>query len=171
MPCGGCGNKQQIPPLMTRGLSLIKAVTHWGLSGFPVPSEEEYERRLDICRGCEELRDDMLCVKCGCPVGRKASLQTEKCPLGKWGPKPSPAPTPVQKVQKPTIEAKTFETCSHPAFVTHTYVDRNSEPMALEITVQCRSCGVLLLLTDGRDQKLRVPVSLPTQEEMMKDQG
>lgn len=170
MPCGGCGKKQEIPPLMTRGLNLIKAVTHWGLSGFPVPSEEEYERRLNICRGCDQLRDDMLCVKCGCPVGRKASLQTEKCPDGKWGPEARPTPSTIPKVQKPTIEAKTFESCSHPAFVTHTYVDRNSEPMVLEVTVQCRSCGVFLLLTDGRDQKLRVPASLPTQEEMLMDQ-
>ena len=48
-------------------------------------SQEEQDRRLAICGGCEQFDPQQgRCRKCGC-VGRwKSQLATEQCPLGKW---------------------------------------------------------------------------------------
>ncbi len=52
-------------------------------------SEEEYKKRLEICRGCEWLKQIPLvhteqCGKCGCFLVVKARLAGAQCPLGKW---------------------------------------------------------------------------------------
>jgi len=41
--------------------------------------EAEYERRLNLCRGCEYLRNGM-CGKCGCFVELRALLKKKCCP-------------------------------------------------------------------------------------------
>lgn len=45
----------------------------------------EYERRLTICRGCDELNDG-TCGKCGCYVEFRALKVRMHCPHehGKW---------------------------------------------------------------------------------------
>jgi len=42
-------------------------------------ADEEYRRRLDICRGCESLRDGM-CALCGCFAEVRAVKIKNKCP-------------------------------------------------------------------------------------------
>lgn len=48
-------------------------------------SEDEKEKRLNICRSCEffELSDER-CSKCGCYLKIKTYLKAEKCPVGRW---------------------------------------------------------------------------------------
>ena len=49
-------------------------------------SEEfEYNRRLEICRGCEffKARTEQ-CKKCGCFMKLKTQLKRASCPIGKW---------------------------------------------------------------------------------------
>jgi hypothetical protein len=52
--------------------------------------DEEKERRLSICRGCEFFKLSTLnshlstCLKCGCALNLKTRLETEHCPIGKW---------------------------------------------------------------------------------------
>jgi Family of unknown function (DUF6171) len=56
------------------------------LNGGPVLVDtEELERRLAICRACDQYRDGR-CLRCGCAVALKARLESEtgKCPLLKW---------------------------------------------------------------------------------------
>lgn len=42
-------------------------------------AEEEYRRRLDICRGCDRLRDG-ICGECGCFVELRAANSANYCP-------------------------------------------------------------------------------------------
>ncbi len=47
------------------------------------PSERteagEYERRLELCRSCDELADG-TCLKCGCYVEFRAAFRQQRCP-------------------------------------------------------------------------------------------
>lgn len=47
--------------------------------------DSEYRRRLDICRGCEQLQNGM-CALCGCYVELRAVKKQSFCPdIGdKW---------------------------------------------------------------------------------------
>ena len=46
-------------------------------------SEEERERRLEICSDCEEFANGW-CQRCSCPVRFKSRLETWHCIDGKW---------------------------------------------------------------------------------------
>ncbi len=48
-------------------------------------SEQEYEKRLSICKQCESLLSGM-CLKCGCYVELRAMTKKQKCPNipNKW---------------------------------------------------------------------------------------
>ena len=46
-------------------------------------SDEEYERRLDICGGCDKLNAG-TCMSCGCYVEIRAAAKISKCPTKKW---------------------------------------------------------------------------------------
>jgi hypothetical protein len=45
---------------------------------------------MAICKGCEHFTGPSKyfsggsCKKCGCSFKAKASMRTERCPLGKW---------------------------------------------------------------------------------------
>lgn len=41
-------------------------------------------RRLKICSTCPQKTTLNRCRACGCFLGLKTSLKTEKCPIGKW---------------------------------------------------------------------------------------
>ena len=46
--------------------------------------EEEFERRMDICRSCEFFRAKTeTCRKCGCFMKLKTKLERAHCPIGK----------------------------------------------------------------------------------------
>ena len=45
--------------------------------------EEEYERRLAVCRGCEKLLAG-TCSACGCYVELRAVAKNSHCPHKKW---------------------------------------------------------------------------------------
>ena len=48
-------------------------------------SEQEYEKRLSICKQCESLLSGM-CLKCGCYVELREMKKKQKCPNipNKW---------------------------------------------------------------------------------------
>jgi hypothetical protein len=46
-------------------------------------SDEEYNRRMEICKGCDKFKKNR-CTVCGCVSKWKNKLQTETCPIGKW---------------------------------------------------------------------------------------
>lgn len=48
-------------------------------------SDEEKEKRLSICKGCEFFSQvDDRCSRCGCYLKVKTYLKAERCPIGKW---------------------------------------------------------------------------------------
>lgn len=46
-------------------------------------SDDEYERRLDVCRLCDYLNEG-TCNACGCYVELRAAAKAGRCPYGKW---------------------------------------------------------------------------------------
>ena len=76
------------PSLAERAASFMRSATQWASNGFKCVSHEDYEKRLETCRGCERWSGEALfglgrCGKCGCS-GVKLYMDTEKCPLNKW---------------------------------------------------------------------------------------
>ncbi len=66
------------------------AMVDWAKSGFKIVSQEVFDERLGVCRGCEawdeEARSGMgKCrdIKCGC-TKLKHWLKSSKCPRGLW---------------------------------------------------------------------------------------
>jgi hypothetical protein len=47
--------------------------------------KKEYQKRLDICLGCDRLiKLTKQCKECGCFMNIKTQLPHASCPLGKW---------------------------------------------------------------------------------------
>jgi len=41
-------------------------------------------KRFELCQGCEFLKQDFRCEKCGCFMKAKTQIATSSCPIGKW---------------------------------------------------------------------------------------
>lgn len=72
--------------------NLSSALIQWNRAGRPTVNNEQWNKRLSICRQCQfwqEVGKSQIarCRKCGCSSG-KLLLSTSKCPLNppKWGP-------------------------------------------------------------------------------------
>ena len=80
------------PTLLELADNFTRATATWTSQGFPTPSEEEYQRRAELCNGCKfwnanEWLNVGRCMKCGCS-GVKRYMATATCPLGIWEGKP-----------------------------------------------------------------------------------
>jgi len=78
------------PTITTQAKSAATSVANWATSGFRLTTPEEYQARLEICKGCEFWDAEALsgtgrCKKCGCSTKAKLKMATEKCPIDKWG--------------------------------------------------------------------------------------
>jgi hypothetical protein len=62
---------------LARSLALFVA------DGLQTLAVDDYERRLEICEGCERRRGNR-CLECGCNLAWKARGKAFACPLGKW---------------------------------------------------------------------------------------
>lgn len=90
-------SEKGIPPIATPGgrLSLTQMITNtaqelakWARAGFPVTTEEEVQKRAQICQACEFWDPYAYgrlgkCKKCQCS-GAKHMLKTSRCPIGLW---------------------------------------------------------------------------------------
>ena len=92
------GEEQKLPPAsqMVRNI----AVEHWkGLKSWlkgsqVITSQEEAERRWEICKKCPHLKYDETnpdtnkkdgrCTHCGCFMNVKVHYATAECPIKKW---------------------------------------------------------------------------------------
>jgi hypothetical protein len=78
------------PSFMQKARNFTVAAAQHVAAGMPLCSEEEIQRRHEICLGCEHYQDS-TCTKCGCPIARqraylsKLSWADQECPVGKWG--------------------------------------------------------------------------------------
>ena len=162
----GCSGK--MPGWTTRVANLGKAVAKWGLAGFPTVTDAVYRQRLDQCQSCELLVDDTKCShpQCGSYVARKASLATEKCPIGKWmvetgenvvapaakteKPKRTPKPRPVTEKKEPA-------SCTHYPRV---HMGYDAAKQSVTLTISCQRCGVAMLLDGEQTAAHSVSISL-----------
>ena len=79
-------NHKKIYPSTTQQVkNLSKSIYDYAKSGFKNVTTEQYKDRLNICNKCEFL-DDSRCTQCGCFIGVKAWIASEKCPIDKWLP-------------------------------------------------------------------------------------
>jgi hypothetical protein len=51
---------------------------------FLLDKETMSQQRLDICKGCPELRALNNCRQCGCFMNIKVRIYSATCPLGLW---------------------------------------------------------------------------------------
>lgn len=65
--------------LLERAKNFAGAAARYVQSGFKNIPDEEYEKRLQVCKSCEYLKDE-VCTLCGCYVSIKARWATEDCP-------------------------------------------------------------------------------------------
>jgi len=72
-----------MPPMHTRAWNLTKALAAFVADGLKTVTEEQYARRLSICEGCGERREN-FCLQCGCYLAWKATGRAFQCPLKKW---------------------------------------------------------------------------------------
>ena len=91
-------SEKKLPPAsqMVRDL----AVTHWKSLGAwlrgsqTITSQEEAQRRWEICKQCPELlydqtnpdtnKKDGRCTQCGCFMNVKVHYAVAECPIGEW---------------------------------------------------------------------------------------
>lgn len=65
--------------------SFVKAMAIQIAAGCPMATEEEHNRRKEICNQCEFLiKKDYRCGVCKCYLSKKIPLETSKCPKGYW---------------------------------------------------------------------------------------
>lgn len=77
------GDKKKTPGLIAQGATFLKAVVRHVADGGNPASDEEYERRLEVCAMCS-VRNGEQCGQCGCVIAKKARWASELCPLGHW---------------------------------------------------------------------------------------
>ena len=80
--------------IMNLAKNLSNSLIQWNRAGRPTVNNEQWNKRLSICRQCQywqEVGQSQVarCKKCGCSSG-KLLLSTSQCPLNppKWGPEP-----------------------------------------------------------------------------------
>jgi glycosyltransferase involved in cell wall biosynthesis/predicted O-methyltransferase YrrM len=79
----------KFPPLVEQAKNLINSavtIAKDSITGKPTTvSEEEHNRRLDICKQCDIYDSKLIrCRKCGCHINIKSKLASMVCPIGKW---------------------------------------------------------------------------------------
>jgi hypothetical protein len=75
------------PPLAQQAVSALMAAGRFVKSGMKTVDKAEYERRLAICKACDQYdAKTKRCKKCGCQTQVKLRMATERCPLPepKW---------------------------------------------------------------------------------------
>ena len=71
--------KSWLPPKVHSFLSTMKA---WKQKGF---KKSEYaDKRFDICKSCDFLKNETTCTLCGCYMKSKTKIKGAKCPIDKW---------------------------------------------------------------------------------------
>jgi hypothetical protein len=79
------------PSIFEMAKNVTKAAARFVKSGMKTVSQEELEKRLNICKSCvnfdaKAFNGTGKCKLCGCSTHLKLSMATEKCPIDKWLP-------------------------------------------------------------------------------------
>jgi hypothetical protein len=75
------------PSFIKQAKTFTTAVVRHVAGGMPQTSDDERDRRMEICRGCPAFTggEDPKCNECGCYLKIKTSWALESCPQNKWG--------------------------------------------------------------------------------------
>lgn len=73
----------QLPSLAQQAMSFAGAAIKHIATGAKSVSQEELDRRLAICNGCDKFVGGR-CSLCGCSCNVKASWLEQNCPIQKW---------------------------------------------------------------------------------------
>ena len=90
--------EKKLPPTsqMVRDLAVThwKSLKAWVKGSQVITSQEEAERRWEICKACPKLlydetnpdtgKKDGRCPLCGCFMNVKVHYAVAECPIGKW---------------------------------------------------------------------------------------
>jgi hypothetical protein len=72
---------------MNKVFNFAKSVLNHASNGFPTVSEEVHQKRMSICKSCENFnKKNTTCNICGCFLEIKTHWALEQCPAFKWGP-------------------------------------------------------------------------------------
>ena len=91
--------EQKLPPAsqMVRNIATDhwKSLKSWLKGSQVITTQEEAQRRWEICKGCPFLKYDETnpdtnkkdgrCTECGCFMNVKCHYACAECPIGKWG--------------------------------------------------------------------------------------
>src|SRR4051812_30102440 len=73
------------PSLLKKAVNFGEALIKHASRGFPIVSDEEFNRRMGICRECPFFNSTKIsCSKCGCGLETKARWKEQICPESKW---------------------------------------------------------------------------------------
>lgn len=80
-----------LPSFGEMAKSASASAIQWASGGFQWVTPEEFNARIELCRGCEfwdaqGFFNTGRCRKCGCSTKAKLRMATASCPIGKWGP-------------------------------------------------------------------------------------
>lgn len=78
-----CGTCSWLDVAKNATLAVKNAIEHAVKNGSLALPEDEVKQRIDICNGCEFLKNTR-CRACGCFIEVKAALASEYCPKKKW---------------------------------------------------------------------------------------
>jgi len=73
----------KLPPLAEQAKNLVKSAWLFANSGFELTSDDEQERRYNICNACNYFNSGR-CSKCGCFMKYKSKIKVVKCLDGRW---------------------------------------------------------------------------------------
>jgi len=76
-------DKPKLPSKLKMATNLAKAISTHVVTGGETTNAKDYKARLQACNLCDQ-RVDSQCAACGCFVDKKASLQSQNCPLARW---------------------------------------------------------------------------------------
>lgn len=71
------------PGMLRQASSFAAALARHVANGATQTDAARFELRLATCDECPS-RNLEKCGECGCPIEKKAAMESEKCPLGKW---------------------------------------------------------------------------------------
>lgn len=78
----------KFPSIFQQARNLAKEMWATGkhaAQGLPIMVDADTAfNRFSICQGCEFLKENFRCEKCGCFMKAKTQLAASACPVGKW---------------------------------------------------------------------------------------
>jgi len=76
---------QQSPSFFEKVANFAEALIDHAKTGFENVSEEEKNKRMEICKTCDKFdKSTETCNLCGCHCNRKTAWKSSECPLKKW---------------------------------------------------------------------------------------